>query len=87
MTELVGVFQFSNNKVPGANMVPTWGPHDPGGPHVGPMDPAIWVACHAFSVCCVRNYKTHIFCTYYVIISSKNVKSVLGLDTFNTFST
>ena len=25
-----------------ANMGPTWGRHDPGGPHVGHMDVAIW---------------------------------------------
>ena len=25
-------------------MEPTWGPQDPGGPHVGPMDFAIWEA-------------------------------------------
>ena len=24
-------------------MGPTWGRQDPGGPHVGPMNPAIWV--------------------------------------------
>ena len=30
------------SKVHGANMGPTWGRQDPGGPHVGPMDLAIW---------------------------------------------
>ena len=30
-----------DSKVYGANMGPTWGRHDPGGPHVGPMDLAI----------------------------------------------
>ena len=29
-------------KVPGANMGPIWGRQDPGGPHVGPMNFAIW---------------------------------------------
>ena len=29
-------------KVHGANMGPIWGRQDPGGPHVGPMDLAIW---------------------------------------------
>ena len=28
----------SNSKVHGANMEPTWGQQDPGGPHVGPMN-------------------------------------------------
>ena len=31
-----------NSKVYGANMEPTWGQQDPGGPHVGPTNLAIW---------------------------------------------
>ena len=31
-----------DSKVDGANMGPIWGQHDPGGPHVGPMNFAIW---------------------------------------------
>ena len=31
-----------DSKVHGANMGPTWGRQDPGGPHVGPMNLAIW---------------------------------------------
>ena len=31
-----------NSKVPGANMRPIWGRQDPGGPHVGPRNFAIW---------------------------------------------
>ena len=31
-----------DSKVHGANMGPIWGQQDPGGPHVGPMDLAIW---------------------------------------------
>ena len=31
-----------DNKVHGANMGPIWGQQDPGGPHVGPMNLAIW---------------------------------------------
>ena len=30
-----------DNKVHGANMGPSWGRQDPGGPHVGPMNFAI----------------------------------------------
>ena len=30
------------SKVHGANMGPIWGRQDPGGPHVGPMNFAIW---------------------------------------------
>ena len=31
-----------DSKVHGANMGPMWGRQDPGGPHVGPMNFAIW---------------------------------------------
>ena len=31
-----------DSKVHGANMGPTWGREDPGGPHVGPMNFAVW---------------------------------------------
>ena len=31
-----------NTKVHGANMGPSWGRQDPGGPHVGHMNFAIW---------------------------------------------
>ena len=31
-----------DSKVHGANMEPIWGRQDPGGPHVGPMNFAIW---------------------------------------------
>ena len=34
-----------DNKVHEANMGPTWGPQDPGGPHVGPMSLDIRVYC------------------------------------------
>ena len=31
-----------DSKVHGAHMGPIWGGQDPGGPHVGPMNLAIW---------------------------------------------
>ena len=31
-----------DSKVHGANMGPIWGRQDPDGPHVGPMNFAIW---------------------------------------------
>ena len=34
---------FPDSKVHGANMGPTWGRQDPGGPHVGPVKLYIWV--------------------------------------------
>ena len=33
-----------DSKVHGANMGPIWGRQDPGGPHIGPMNFAIWGA-------------------------------------------
>ena len=35
--------QYPDSKVHGANMGPIWGRKDPGGPHVSPMNLAIWV--------------------------------------------
>ena len=32
----------TDSEVHGANMGPIWGRQDPGGPHVGPMNFAIW---------------------------------------------
>ena len=34
---------YPDSKVHGANMGPIWGRQDPGGPHGGPMNFAIWV--------------------------------------------
>ena len=34
---------FPNSKIHGAIMGPIWGRQEPGGPHVGPMNFAIWV--------------------------------------------
>ena len=34
--------RIPDNKVHGADMGPIWGRQDPGGPHVGPMNFAIW---------------------------------------------
>ena len=40
---LVLMVTFPDSKVHGANMGLSWGRQDPGGPHVGPMNLAIWV--------------------------------------------
>ena len=37
------VRRYPDSKVHGANMGPTWGRQDPGGPHVGHMNLAIWI--------------------------------------------
>ena len=36
-----------DSNVHGANMGPIWGRQDPGGPHVGPMNFAIWALTDA----------------------------------------
>ena len=38
-----------DSEVHGCNMGPTWGRQDPGGPHVGPMNLAIWDGMSLFS--------------------------------------
>ena len=39
---------FPDNKVHVAHMGPIWGRQDPGGPHVGPMNFAIWAVYYRF---------------------------------------
>ena len=39
---LTATFTIPDSKVHGDNMGPIWGRQDPGGPHVGPMNFAIW---------------------------------------------
>ena len=36
-------FVYPDSRVHGATMRPIWGRQDPDGPHVGPMDFALWV--------------------------------------------
>ena len=43
---------YPHSKVPGPNMGPIWGRQDPGGPHVGPRNFAIWVVLCV--LCCVE---------------------------------
>ena len=44
---------FPDSKVHGANMGPIWGRQGPGGPHVGPMNFAIWgLYWHIYTVLC-----------------------------------
>ena len=46
---------YPDSKVHGANMGPNRGRQDPGGPHIGPMNFAIWVL---FKTIIVRSWKT-----------------------------
>ena len=43
----------SDSKVHGANMGPTWGRQDPGGPHVGPINLAIWACISIYNWWCI----------------------------------
>ena len=43
-------FNFPDSKSHGGNMGPIWGRQDSGGPHVGPMNFAIWVYASWFRV-------------------------------------
>ena len=53
---------YPDSKVRGANMEPIWGRQGPGGPHVGPMNFAIWVVIrcwiYAESANALRWYET-----------------------------
>ena len=42
------IYAIPDSKVHGANMGPIWGRQDPGGPHVGPMNLAIWDVADAY---------------------------------------
>ena len=58
------VNEFPDSKVHGANMGPIWGRQGPGGPHVGPMNLAIWVCLMGgFTTQSVSNEKLSRFTT------------------------
>ena len=63
------VYKHPDIKVHGANMGPICGRQDPGGPHVGPMNFAIWAASkamtHAFVHVASNNDLTAINGCYY----------------------
>ena len=42
------MMNYPDSKILGANMGRIWGRQDPGGPHVGPMNFAIWVTTWEF---------------------------------------
>ena len=48
---------YPDGKVHGANMGPTWGRQDPGEPHVGPMNFAIW-ECMEMMINCAAKMST-----------------------------
>ena len=50
---------YPDSKVHGANMGPIWGRQNPGGPHVGPMNLAIWVRFPQFWTTPCTNMHPH----------------------------
>ena len=42
LESLIHIWRIPDSKIHGANMGPIWGRQDSGGPHVGPMNLAIW---------------------------------------------
>ena len=63
-----------DSKVHGANMGPIWGRQDPGGPHVGPMNLAIWGNSPKFS----WNLSGHI--GWYCIIKKPYLRLLIAKD-------
>ena len=52
--------QYPDSKVHGARMGSIWGPQDPGGPHVGPMNYVIWVSLKIYWwLCCALFLAIH----------------------------
>ena len=52
---LAYLISIPDSKVHGANMGPTWGRQDPDGPHVGPMNLAIWDVKCAHDISTIDN--------------------------------
>ena len=46
----IAIGDHTDSKVHGANMGPIWGQQDPGGPHGGPMNFAIWATLSVTSL-------------------------------------
>ena len=65
-----------DSKIHGANMGPIWGQQDPGGPHVGPMNIAIWEVPHrafvGIEIACYNSPKIQIMFIWWAIISHQS---------------
>ena len=53
--------RYRDSKIRGVNMGPTWGRQDPGGPHVGPMNLAIWVYIYLLFLSFVKTERANVF--------------------------
>ena len=69
-----------DSKIDGANMGPTWGRQDPGGPHGGHVNPVIWKVAY------IPLKRTHMLCVY--LFNSVIAKVSIGMSvlTRNTWS-
>ena len=71
---------FPDSKVHGANMGPNWGRQDPGGPHVGPMNFAIWVGLHRTKQTHWYFHECHILCYIVDVVGhSLNIPSCVSI--------
>ena len=66
-----------DNKVHGANMGPIWGRQDPGEPHAGPMNFALWDT--AYCIFSWLHYKTYCKGRQWQV-------SIFGWDGFNVLA-
>ena len=55
-----------DSKVHGANMGPIWDRQDPGEPHVGPMNLAIWDVSALIII--IKFYTLYILCMHYLMV-------------------
>ena len=68
---LQGIGNTPDSKVHGANMGPIWDRQDPAGPHVGPMNVAIWDTFHVATPSCLNeSYKDTVYRKRYQSISA-----------------
>ena len=66
-----------DSEVYGANMGPTWGRQDPGGPHIGPMNFAIWGVLSYYTRLSFVRFPpyTSDFASKLVVVVAKNADS------------
>ena len=78
---------YPNSKGHGANMGPIWGWQDLGGPHVGPMDFAIWVLIFGWEVE-QKNWSEHWNGNVVILtkLSSMAALEVVNMTTFSAAS-
>ena len=60
MTSSTKCVNNTDSNVHGANMGPIWGRQDPGGPHAGPMNFAIWEGIHSTTFLAIFRFKAAI---------------------------